>query len=477
MPSPRVLLPPDPPGWADLRREAGVDGGFPAEVLAEAERAAAAPELPDLDLTGVAFLTVDPEGSRDLDQALALERDGDGWLLRYAIADVAAFVVPGGAVDAECFRRGETLYLPDVRVPLHPPVLSEGAASLLADVVRPALVWTLALGADGEPRDVTVERARVRSRRQLSYPQAQAELDTDPTLGLLREVGLVRQERARERGAVELPTPEQEVEDGPDGRPVLTLRAPLPVEGWNAQISLLTGMAAARLMLDGGVGLLRTLPPAAPEDVQALRRSALALGVAWPEQASYGEVVSGLDPARAAHAAVLVLATRLLRGAGYTPFDGAPPEQPLHSALASVYAHCTAPLRRLADRHVGEVCVALSAGTPVPGWAREALPRLPEVMTAADRRSAALDRAVVDLAETLLLAPRVGEVFDGAVVEASAKGGTVQLLDPPVRGRLEGADLPLGQRLRVELVTADPADADPAVQAGGAVGAVWSRAS
>ncbi len=457
MPSPRVVLPASTPGWEDLRRELEAPGDFPAEVLAEAAASAAHPRLPDLDLTDVAFLTVDPEGSRDLDQALAIERADDGFLLRYAIADVAAFVTPGGALDAECRRRGETLYLPDLRVPLHPPLLSEGAASLLPDQVAPALVWTLVLGADGEPTDVRVERALVRSRRQLSYPQAQAELDSEPTLGLLREVGLLRQARARERGAVDLPTPEQEVSDGPDGRPVLTLRAPLPVEGWNAQISLLTGLAAARMMLDGGVGLLRTLPPAAPEDVEALRRSALALGVAWPEGTSYGEVVSGLDAGEPAHAALLTLATRLLRGAGYTAFDGAPPEQPLHSALAGPYAHCTAPLRRLADRYVGEVCLALSAGTPVPDWARSALPGLPEVMTAADRRASALDRAVVDLAEAVLLAPRVGEEFDGAVVEAGPRGGTVQLVDPPVRARLAGADLPLGQTVRVRLEQADPA--------------------
>ncbi|MCU1692851.1 MAG: ribonuclease [Frankiales bacterium] len=463
MPSPHLVLPPAAPGWADLRRELDAPGAFPPEVLAEAAAAAAAPRLPDLDLTGVAFLTVDPEGSRDLDQALALERDGDGYLLRYAIADVAAFVTPGGALDAECRRRGETLYLPDLRVPLHPPELSEGAASLLPEQVRPALVWTLVLGADGEPRSTRVERALVRSRRQLSYPEAQAEIDSEPTpsaeatcLALLREVGLLRQERARERGAVDLPTPEQEVTDGPDGRPLLALRAPLPVEGWNAQISLLTGLAAARLMLDGGVGLLRTLPPAAPEDVAALRRSALALGVPWPEGTAYGEVVSGLDPALPPHAALLTLATRLLRGAGYTAFDGAPPAQPLHSALAAPYAHCTAPLRRLADRYVGEVCLALCAGVPVPAWARTALPELPEVMTAADRRASALDRAVVDLAEALLLAPRVGEEFDGVVVEASTRGGTVQLADPPVRAKLTGADLPLGQRVRVRLEQADP---------------------
>ena len=171
-------------------------------------------------------------------------------------------------------------------------------------------------------------------------------------------------------------------------------------------------------MLDGGVGLLRTLPPADPEAVAALRRSALALGLAWPEGASYGSVVSALDPSDPPPAALLVLATRLLRGAGYTAFDGTPPEQPLHSAVALPYAHCTAPLRRLADRHVGEVCLALSAGTQVPAWARAALPELPELMASATRRASALERAVVDAAEAVVLAPRVGERFAAVVVEA-----------------------------------------------------------
>ncbi|MCW2665518.1 MAG: rnr, partial [Frankiales bacterium] len=278
----RLLLPPSAaPSWAALRDELDVPEEFPADVLAEAQRCAAAPALPTLDLTDLPLLTVDPPGSRDLDQALVLSRADGGYRLQYAIADVAAFVRPGGALDAECWRRGQTLYLPDVRVPLHPPVLGEQAASLLAGQVRPAVVWDLRLDERAEPVEVGVRRALVRSRRRLSYAQAQAEIDgghAEPSLALLREVGLLRQARAAERGAVELATPEQEVSDGPDGRPVLTLRAPLPVEGWNAQLSLLTGMAAARLMLDGGTGLLRTLPPAAPADVASLRRSALALG-------------------------------------------------------------------------------------------------------------------------------------------------------------------------------------------------------
>ena len=459
MPSLRVLAPAGLLDLHALRAELEVPGDFSPGALAEARAAAAAPRLPELDRTDLPMLTIDPPGSRDLDQALHLERAGAGFTVWYAIADVAAFVTPGGLLDAELTGRGVTLYAPDARVPLHPPVLGEDAASLLPDVVRPALLWRLDLDGTGELVGTEVRRARVRSRQRLDYAGVQAALDAGtagPVLELLREVGTLRQARARERDAVDLPTPEQEVTLDAHGRPSIELRAQLPCEGWNAQLSLLTGIAAGALMLRGGVGLLRTLPPPGPEAVASLRRSALALGVDWADGTPYGDVVSGLDPTVAAHAAVLTLATRLLRGAGYTAFDGAPPAQPRHSAVAAAYAHCTAPLRRLADRHVGEVCLALAGGTAVPEWARGALPGLPEVMSAATRRAGALERAVVDAAEAVVLHARVGDRFDAVVVDSGASGGTVQLTEPPVRARCDGADLPLGETIRVELVQADP---------------------
>lgn len=459
MPSVHVRLPSGALDLDALRAELDAPGDFPADVLAEAEAAARAPRLPELDRTDLPLVTVDPPGSRDLDQALHLARTDHGFVVSYAIADVAAFVRPGGALDAEVTARGVTLYAPDTRVPLHPPVLGEDAASLLPDQVRPALLWTLELDREGALVDTDVRRALVRSTARLDYATVQAALDdgsADEVLRLLREVGRLREQQALARGAVDLPTPSQEVELDDMGGPRLLLRAPLPAEGWNAQISLLTGTAAAHLMLDKGIGMLRTLPPADAETVASLRRSALALGVEWPKDAGYGAVISGLDPTVPGHAAVLSLATRLLRGAGYTAFDGALPEQPLHSAVALPYAHCTAPLRRLADRHVGEVCLAACAGTPVPDWVRAALPALPEVMAAATRRAAALERAVIDAAEAVLLAPRIGERFCAVVVESGARTGLVQLQDPPVQARCEGVDLPLGERVEVELVLADP---------------------
>jgi exoribonuclease R len=445
--SSRVNLPIEvAPSWADLRRDLGVVEAFPADALAEA--ASVAPALPELDRTDLDLFTVDPPGSRDLDQAMALERRGDGWRVSYAIADVAAFVAPGGALDAESRRRGETLYAPDTRIPMLPPELSEDRASLLPDQVRPAVLWTLDVDAAGELVATDVRRARVRSRRQLDYRQA---LD----LPDLQAVGELLMAAARGRGALSLPTPEQEVVLEGD-RPTLRFRVPLASERWNEQVSLLTGRAAARLMLAGKVGLLRTLPPPAPQDVASLRRSALALGIAWPEGRSSGEVLSDLDPADGRAAAVLDLAPRLLRGAAYTAFDGEVPAQALHSAVAAPYAHCTAPLRRLADRFVGEVCVALCAGAPVPDWARSSLSDLPELMAAADHRAHALERAGVDLAEALVLAPRVGEEVDATIVEAEDGKGTVQLQDPAVRAPVRGTHLPVGDVVRVRLTEADP---------------------
>ena len=134
----------------------------------------------------------------------------------------------------------------------------------------------------------------------------------------------------------------------------------------------MTGMAAADLMLHGEVGVLRTLPKAPDGALDRLRRAAHALGVPWPADRSYAEVVHSLDPANSRHAALLEEATSLLRGAGYTAFDGGVPEQATHAAVAAEYAHATAPLRRLVDRYVGAVCLALCAGDDVPAWALSA---------------------------------------------------------------------------------------------------------
>src|SRR4051794_23271426 len=392
-------------GITRIQEELDVSPEFPADVESAAKAAAAAPRMPDLDRTTIPFLTIDPPGSMDLDQALHIERDGDDLVVHYAIADVAAFVTAGDPVDVEANRRGETLYGADSKVPLHPQALSEDAASLLPDQVRPALLWTIRVDPTGEGTDVRVERARVRSTARMAYDEAQRAIDDGSaveSLMLLKQVGELRLAREVARGGVSLPLPEQEVDVEGD-RWRLDFREQLPVEQWNAQISLLTGFAAASLMVYARVGLLRTLPPPDPRDVQRLHRTARALRIEWPAEQLYPDFIRSLDPSLPNHAAMVNACTRLLRGSGYVAFDGEMPAQPQHSALASEYAHVTAPLRRLGDRYAGEVCLSLCAGTEVPDWVLAALPGLPKTLQTSGQRARAYERAVLDLVEAGVL--------------------------------------------------------------------------
>ena len=480
----------------ELRARYEVPTAFPPEALAEAEAAATAwaqdgPArlLADgaRDARDLELVTIDPPGSMDLDQAVLLERlpaqagVGTGaaqepaatYRVHYAIASLATFVTPGGALDAE----------------------------------RPACLWTIDLDERGEVVSARVERALVRSRARLSYAQVQAAIDGQGALSqevptdlpeLLAEIGRLRLEREAARGGISMTTPEQVVEvtetaeatevpgavspaadpdsaesPGPAGYR-LAYRVPVPAEQYNAQISLLTGMCAARIMVECGVGILRTLPPARPEDYARLRRVAAALGIDWPAAQSYPELVRGLDHAIPAHAAFLEQAMSLFRGSGYLAFgvggvavpaddDASDSEEAVHSAIAARYAHVTAPLRRLVDRYGEEVCIAACAQAPVPEWVLQALPDLPGVMEQTGKRARAIGRGALTALEALVLRGHEGEVFDGVITSERDGRGELVLAEPAVvteiraGKRASDSGLPVGERVRVRLLSADPA--------------------
>lgn len=464
MPTQRVRA---PVSFDTLRAELDIPGDHPADAVAEAE-AVVADISGHVDLLDIPFLTIDPPGSMDLDQALHLERLPSGEIrFRYAIADVAAFVVPGGAIDAEAWRRGVTLYLPDGRASLHPPALGEEKGSLLPDVERPAVVWTIDVGDDGQPTEVRVERALVRSRRRLTYEEAQLLVGRDEQIDLLQVFGELRLERERERDGVSLDLPSQSVEEV-GGRWALRYDERLPVEDWNEQLSLLTGMCAGRMMVEAGVGFVRTLPPADQRVLDELRRQARCLGVPWPEGATYAQVVREVDRTDPRGVAFLQQSAKGLRGAGYAAFGpgvGEVPDDPRHSAVASVYAHVTAPLRRLADRHANEVVLAICAGTEVPAWALEGLPKLVDVMNDANRRAAAVERAVIDRVEALVLSRCVGTTLGGVVLTGGDRA-MVMLDDPAVIAPVAPANgLELGERVQVVVESADPEAGDVSLRA------------
>jgi exoribonuclease R len=449
----------NPIGFARVRDEFALPTEFPPEVVAEAERALETwRSTARGDATNLPLVTIDPPGARDLDQAMAVERRDKGFRVHYAIADLGAFVVPGGALDREVRRRGQTIYLPDGNVPLHPTVLSEGAASLLPDQVTPAALWTLDCDSDGALENAHVTRALVRSRARFDYETVQAAFaagTAHPSIAALPEIGRLRRAHAVERGAVELQLPDQDVESDGNGGWRLTLRPRTEVDAWNAEISLLTGMAAAELMLSAGVGILRTLPDPENGAVKWLRRSARSLGIQWPRSMDAAELLAGLDPDRPETLALYMDATRLLRGAGYTVFDGAAPSLTTHAGIAAPYAHVTAPLRRLVDRFGTEICLAVAAGEAVPEWVSAALPELPNLMAGSDTLSARVDKACLDQAEAWVLAGRIGQEFDAIVLRSERTNADVFLPDPPVVAKCAGGNLPEGETVRVRLTQAD----------------------
>ena len=437
-------------GIAAIRGQFDVPDGFPPEVTAAAERAARRRPTAHVDRTATPFVTLDPAPSTDLDQAFAIEAAGDDLLLRYAIADVAWFVDDGDPLDAEAWKRGETLYLPDGRAPLYPPVLSEHAASLLPDAPRPAVVFSVRVAADGAVRLDGAERAIVRSCAKLAYETV---ADGDLPTGFVELARRIHDAEVR-RGASRVDPPEQGV-DAVDGGYALAFRERVVAEDRNATLSLATNLAVADALQAAGTGLFRTMAEPDERAERRLRPTAKAFGVDWPAAESLADLGRRLDATDPRQAALMLAIRRAGGGADYVPFRAG--TVPWHAAMAATYCHATAPLRRLADRYVVRAALAVANGDGVPAAVTEAFARLPEVMNRADARAGSIERAVVDLAEAVVLHGQEGRSFDAVVTDVDERGARVQLAELAVVGRVAAHGVQPGDALRVRLEVADPA--------------------
>jgi exoribonuclease R len=437
-------------GLAAIRAQFRVPADFPPEVLAAAEAAAARAPGEHVDRTGVPFVTLDPASSTDLDQAFAIERAGADLLLRYAIADVAWFVRDDDPLDREAWKRGTTLYMPDGKASLYPPVLSQGAASLLPDGPRPAIVLAVRIAPDGAVRLDGAERALIRSRAKLAYETVREAELPEPFAELARRIEAAEDRR----GAARVDPPEQEVEADAAGKFTLRFRPQLPSEERNAALSLATNLAVADALLAARTGLFRVMPKPDAGAEKRLRRTARAFRLDWPEAMPLEAFEKTLRPAVAPEAAFMLAIRRAGHGASYVPWQ--PGVTPWHGAMAATYAHCTAPLRRLADRYVLQAALAVANGRPVPETVAAAFARLPEAMARAEARDGQIERAVVDLAEVALLAGREGEVYRAVVTDIGDNGARVQLADLPVVARTAAHGVVPGAAIRVRLLAADP---------------------
>ena len=437
-------------GLAGIRQQYTLPAAFPPAVLQAADDAARRAPTEHADLTALPFITLDPATSTDLDQAFTIEAAGSDLILHYAIADVAWFVQDGDPLDTEAWQRGTTMYLPDGKVSLYPKVISEGAASLLPDGPRPAVVFHVRVGSDGNASLDGAQRAIIRSRAKLAYDSVTAaDLPAD-----FDEFGRRVQAAEDARGASTVEPPEQSVERAADGSYQLVFRPRLPSEDQNAAMSLAANLAVANAMFRAGTGLFRVMPEPDDRAVRRLRHTAQAFGLQWPADQPLEAYSRTLNPNEPKDAAFMMAVRRAGGGAEYVPFQ--PGVTPWHAAMAATYAHATAPLRRLADRYVVQTALAVANGDPVPDAVAAALAKLPAAMQKADSTGSRIDRAVVDLAEAVMLHGREGEAFDAIVIDDDEDATKIQLREVAVVAKVKARSVRPGDEMRVKLVAADP---------------------
>ncbi len=437
-------------GLASIREQYKVPLAFPDGVLAAAEVAARRTPAKHVDRTTMPFVTLDPAQSTDLDQAFNISRSGADLLLHYAIADIAWFVDDGDALDTEAWKRGTTLYLPDGKARLYPPVLSEGVASLLPSGPRPAVIFTVRVNEDGGVKLDGAERAIIHSRAKLAYDSVR---DADLPEDFVTFAERIQAAEDR-RGAARVDPPEQEVSKTGDGQYELVFRPRLLSEARNAAMSLAANMAIADALQAHHTGLFRIMAEPDEAAVQRLRYTARGFGLAWAETETLTQFVKSLSAADPRQAAFMLAARRAGKGATYVPYrEGA---IPWHAAMGATYAHATAPLRRLADRYVIRATLAIANGQAVPDAVTDAFGRLPATMSRADATGGQVERAVVDLAESVMLQSSVGKHFPAIVTDVDERGVRIQLRDLPVVSRVAAANVRPGDALDVILTSADP---------------------
>ncbi len=447
-----------------------VPGVFPDNALREAAELPADPDPADLagcaDLRDLPFVTMDGEDARDFDDAVCVERDGEGWLLRVAIADVSRYVRPGSALDREASARGFSRYFPVSVEPMLPPALSDGLCSLLPGRARPVLWTALRLDARGRRLSASFGEGVIRSRARLTYDQAKAlTLDEDPralsdfaagredhetVLAMLREA-LALSRRLRElrmiRGALDFDLPEPRADFDETGHIVSLERAPRhEMHRLIEEFMLAANEAVAGWLESTGFPFLfRVHPDPEPEKMRILADQLALLGLRLPKfrEGHPFPFQEALAQAAGGGSAFLVhrLCVRALEKARYSAEAGG------HFALASrAYCHFTSPIRRYADLLVHRAFrLALGRGAgPVPAGRR--LERTADRLNALERAVRLCEDEMNTRLSCLWLAARpAGSRWTGTITERRRFDCAVALDEAPVEGRAEVPEALPGQ--------------------------------
>lgn len=427
-----------------LAERFGLNHDHPEPVHAEVAELLKTPGIEDpalIDRTSLPFVTIDNEDSRDLDQALCVTRESRGWTLWYALADAAFYVRPGSALFAEALARGASFYLPGLSIPMLPRPLSEGLVSLNEAVDRRSLLFVIELGAAGEVKRVRIERARVRSRKKLTYAGVQRYFDApegDPIAGqeftrsleCFAALGRVLLARAEARGAIGWAREHR-----------------TDVDRWNEQISLLTNIEGARFLLESHPSLqpiFRVHPAPEQERVAELSRRIDALverrdRSIWRwrrESETLTEYLRRLPQAerltKALQRQSMVIHQRSL-------FSEVPGHH--HGIGADAYARFTSPMREIVGIFTHKEALEKLEGRPSSAEDEELRRRVIDSGNRAKDLQRQLEKEALKLEIDRLLENAVDRVFDGTIMGVGPDKVYVELDEPSIDVKIYTRDL------------------------------------
>jgi ribonuclease R len=473
----------------------GIPTEFPPAALAEAAKAVAVDAAGRVDLRGLGLVTIDGSDARDFDDAVWAEPDSDpknpgGWHLVVAIADVAYYVTPGSALDREAVNRGNSVYFPDLVIPMLPEALSNGLCSLKPGEDRACLAVHLWIDANGRKLRHRFARAVMCSSARLTYEQVQAAREGSgeapiaaDRLDALYGAYAVLDKWRQARGALELDLVEYRVLLDKDGRPSsIVPRTRLDSHKLIEEFMILANVAAAEELEARHLPCMYRVHDAPdPEKLAALRDFLVELGVPGLALAK-GQVIRP------------ELFNRVLARAAGTPAARAVNEMVLRSQAQAVYspnnighfglalpryAHFTSPIRRYADLLVHRALIAsLETGRRRDAAGGEDLAPIGQHISATERRAVAAEREALDRYRATLLANAIGTVFEGRITGVARFGLFVTLAESgsdgllPISslagdyyayeadrhrlvGRRTDRSFALGDAIRVRLVEAD----------------------
>ncbi len=423
----------------------GIPRHFSDEVLSEADAVAAealtAKER--LDLRGEIIFTIDGAGAKDLDDAISVSRRSDGYTLGVHIADVSHYVRRGGAIDAEAFSRGTSVYFVDKVVPMLPEVLSNGCCSLNAGEDKYALSAIIDLDRTGEIESYTFARSIIRSVVRGVYSEVNDVLDNRqlsafaekyaavmPSLEIMEELYRILDARSRKRGALDLDGDEAEIILDDNGMPIeIVLRVRGTAERIIEQFMLRANVAAASFLKESGRnGVYRIHEEPASEKMQAFAVFAHNMGLDVSGICKItddgAEARRGITPVKLS----AILAEAKNKGIG-EPVSGVmlrslmkakySPAPALHFGLAEeLYCHFTSPIRRYPDLFVHRAINAAISGTANIRGSGEAA----EQSTATEIRAVEAERAIEDLYIALYMSDHIGEEYDATVTSVTSFG-------------------------------------------------------